>query len=99
MAFFLERVGSVGLAQDREFFRDDFPLLALPFRSDEFAVHFDRGAGVRAGDLRRVVRQGSIRDDLDAFKRRAVAARADPALQQDRVHGRGRVERIFDQCA
>jgi hypothetical protein len=108
VALFLQRVGGVGLPEDLEFGGDDLPFLALALRLHELAAHLDGGAGVGPGDLGRVVGEGGIGDDLDALEagavveleereRLRVAARADPALEQDGADGRRGVQCVFDE--
>ena len=110
VAFFLERVGRIGEADDRHRLGDHFPLLALALRGHELAADLDRRAGVRVENFRRVVGELGVGDDLDALEAGAVveldegeglrvAAGADPALEENGVVGAGGVEGVFDESA
>jgi len=99
----------VGLAEHLELRGHDLPLLALALGLDEFAADLDGGAGVGAGNLS-IAGEGGVDDDLQALETGAVvefdererlriAARADPALQEDRVGGLRGVEGVLDERA
>jgi hypothetical protein len=106
--FFLERISFIGVTDNLDVSRDQFPFLSFALRREQRALHNNRSASPEPLDVCVIRQRILLRDDLEIAQRRAVVqfdkrkvlritSGADPSLHTSRLDRCGALEGILDR--